>query len=815
LERPLDINWQKEALELLKGLYTVKKATDFNVIYTEAVNLAQKCAHADAAAIVRLEDKLTARVLHATPDFIEGLIDADLIASIIDKNEIVIMPGDCIAKDADNRIIFLPVSDRAFSGCFILSVDKTFGITEAFQEFLEYSWVGLKETTMLLQTYYFIEQLSTRFTAILSTIPEAIVFVDDRGKQGWVNAAACRLLGLGQENNTPTAIAAAMQQLRNTAVNQEDIIRSAEKLFSAPNQQIKDWEWIFGDPVKKVLHVSCVPASSANITGRLWVFDDVTQISLATTQLKELNTELAAKRQLADEQNMAKSDFLANMSHEIRTPMNGVIGMASLLMNTSLDLEQMDYVETIRISGEALLSIINDILDFSKIESGKMELESHPLSINTIIEETFDLLSIKANETGLDLLYYIDPSVPTEILADGVRLKQILVNLVNNGLKFTETGEILVTVNTRSHEGDIYNIEFTVKDTGVGIPKDKFHKLFESFSQVDSSTTRKYGGTGLGLAICQRLVTLMEGTIYAESMEGKGSSFIFNIKVPVSRRTTRYNTDKNKSVSLAGKSVLILDDNKTNLKILCIQCERWGMAPVLADNYNAAMAKLKEQKFDLGVIDLLMPEKNGIEVSRMIKEAHPGLPLILFSSAGYFPQDDQDAKSLFAAIMNKPVKQSLIERIFIDALSNHSKNNVEKRQAATPSYGSPINILVAEDNDVNQKMILRALDKLGYKADLAENGQEALGLLENKPYQLIFMDVMMPVLDGYEATREILQRYAGKERPVIIAMTANALTGDREKIMAFGMDDYISKPFKLNDVQEKLNLWMAKLLAKI
>lgn len=496
--------------------------------------------------------------------------------------------------------------------------------------------------------------------------------------------------------------------------------------------------------------------------------------------------------------------------------MNGIIGMTSLLMNTPMNAEQSDYLETMRVSGESLLSIINDILDLSKIESGKMTLEVRPVWIRNIVEDTLDLMSTKANEKGVDLLYYIDPSVPFEILGDEVRLKQILINLVSNGLKFTENGEILVTINTVSHDNDMYDLEFVVKDTGIGIPEDKYQKIFETFSQVDSSTTRKYGGTGLGLAICQKLVLLMDGSIRVKSKLGAGSSFIFNIHVPISRRPVKYNKEKSSLVPLQGKHVLILDDNKTNLKILKTQCEMWGMVPFVTSNYEEAIDTARGKSFDLAVIDLLMPEKNGIEVSRILKQVQPAMPLILFSSAGFFPDGEESARDIFAAVLNKPVKQAMIEQTLINVMSN----GTQTAPVATPitseivSEQSQIKILVAEDNEINQKMILRALSKLGYSAALAENGRIALDLLAKDTYQIVFMDVMMPEMDGYEATQHILDNYSPDQRPVIIAMTANALTGDKEKIIAFGMDDYISKPYKIQDIQDKLEHWKPKLLKK-
>lgn len=716
------INWTREALDFFVDLHPVKHQRDLNAIYKGSTDLVQKHAHATSAALILAEDDITSRVLYSSTGFLDGFVNADLIKNLIGGDQIVLTSGEALDRAHDATIVFLPVREKAFSGVFILYYEQGLQPTDEYMEFLSHVHLGLKGATLLIQTYYSIEQLTTRFNAILGTLPEGIVFADDIGKQGWVNAPAANLLQLNETHNSPADISAAMLHLRNKAVNQESIMREGMKLFSSPEKTIRNWQWIFGNPINKVLHVTCVPASSDNIKGRLWVFEDVTDIHLATEQLKELNVELDEKRKIADDQNKAKSDFLANMSHEIRTPMNGVIGMASLLVNTQLDEEQKDYVETIKISGESLLSIINDILDFSKIESGKMDLESNPLSICTVIEETYDLMGLKANEKGLDLLYYIDPAVPAEVMGDIVRIKQILLNLVSNGLKFTERGDILVTVKSLGNADDVYNLEFTVKDTGIGIPKDKFYRLFESFSQVDSSTTRKYGGTGLGLVICQRLVELMGGTIRAESEVNVGTTFIFNIKVGASRRTIHYNKEKTFAAKLKDKSILILDDNRTNLKILGTHCRHWGMKPVVADNYTDALVALSTTQFDLAVIDLLMPEKDGIEVTQMIKQSNPLLPVILFSSAGFLPAGGVDYKKLFAAILNKPIKQSQIERALIDVLSKTDKTQEKQdlivaeadtdTDIATPS----ISILIAEDNEINQKMILRALEKLGYKA---------------------------------------------------------------------------------------------------
>ncbi|GAA4460195.1 hypothetical protein GCM10023093_02430 [Nemorincola caseinilytica] len=819
METVQQANWLKEAVNFFVDLYPIKRQRDLNAIYREVTLLLQKYAHAQAAAIIRLEDSITARVLYASDNYISGFINATVIDEVVSIYEIRIANGALITKAPDDILVLIPVKEKAFTGVFALFIDKGTDVNDAFRQFLQHVWTGLKETAMLIQTYYSIEELSTRFNAILGTIPESIVFIDDSGRQGWLNGPAARLLHLNEDNNAPMAIAAAMQQLRNDAVNREDILKEAGQLFSSPNRSIKNWEWLFGTPVELALSVSCVPVRSTNISGRLWVFDDITEIYKANDMLKELNTELVEKRRIADEQNKAKSDFLANMSHEIRTPMNGVIGMASILANTQLTEEQADYVETIRISGETLLSIINDILDFSKIESGKMELEAQPLNIRTAIEETYDLLAMKAGEKGIDLLYYIDPMVPAEIHGDMVRLKQILMNLVSNGLKFTERGEVLVNVTSISNEQDDHILQFSVKDTGIGIPQDKFYKLFDTFSQVDSSTTRKFGGTGLGLAICRRLVALMGGTIKAESTVGVGSTFTFTISAKASRMAINYTArDKTNEQKLTGKRVLVLDDNITNLKIMQAQCELWHMLPLTTYSFDEAEAALRSTPFDLVMVDMLMPGKDGVEVARILKREYPQLPIILFSSAGYLPLDAAEMKELFAVVLHKPAKQAQIERAFIEALNMRSP---VARTGAEPIPTSPtrtqndtaqVKILVAEDNDINQKMIMRALEKLGYTADLAENGKIAVELLHSTRYQLIFMDVMMPEMDGYQATRIIRDMYGDRsDRPVIIATTANALTGDREKIFENGMDDYIPKPFKMQDIKNKIDEWTPKL----
>lgn len=808
-----NIDWDKELLDFFISLFDIKRQKRRLEIARLTTISTRKHTYADGAVMLFLEDKGTMYVLATDGEPLPEMPDAQTVNDIIDGDKVHIIPP---ATNDGPTIIYLSVNKIVFKATVAIRLNTMPENKEAFIRFLEKLHLGLEDMVHLVQSIYKIEAISTRFNAILETIPQGVVFVDDTGRNTWVNKKAATILNVKENANEPVVIAEAMRKLRESAINKDEIAREGAQLFSTKNYEIKDWKWIFGDPVTSVLNVSCTPAISENTKGRLWVFTDVTFLHLANEQLQELNIELAEKRKIAESQNKAKSDFLANMSHEIRTPMNGVVGMTSLLMGTELTEEQQDYVETIRISGETLLSLINDILDFSKIEAGKLELENQPFSISTVIEETYDLLSVKANEKRLDLLYNIEPNVPGEIIGDITRLRQVLVNLVSNGVKFTDKGEILVSVRVAGEPTDIYNIEFTVKDTGIGIPEDKYYRLFQSFSQTDTSTTRKYGGTGLGLAISQRIVNMMGGNIRVESEYGKGSSFIFNIQVPANRKAKLYNSRK-EDVVLKGKKVLILDDNATNLKILKTQCEMWEMQAYTYDMPEKALAAIPLIPFDIAVIDMVLNDGNGVEVAEAIKGNNPDihLPLILFSSQGSLSMQTYQ-KNLFAAILHKPTKHNQIRKVMIDVL----RKNVADKKPIIPTtiqsqpWQSNIHILVAEDNDINQKIIRKSLEKLGYISDIVFNGLEVLDALDKKHYDLIFMDVMMPEMDGYEATQRIVEMYDKERRPIIIAMTANAMDEDRKMAIGLGMDDYVSKPFRIEEIQAKIEYWLPQILKK-
>ena len=529
----------------------------------------------------------------------------------------------------------------------------------------------------------------------------------------------------------------------------------------------------------------------------------------------------------AEQANKAKSVFLATMSHEIRTPMNGIIGMAALLSETRLSHEQQEYTETIQNCGEGLLGVINDILDFSKIESGKMELENKDFDLRGCIEDVLDVFGSKASQAGLDLVYQLDYNVPQQIIGDSLRLRQILINLVGNSVKFTHHGEVFVGVHllhpdSHQYDNNTCTLGFEVRDTGIGIPEDKVAGLFKAFSQGDSSTTRKYGGTGLGLVISEKLVGLMGGSISVESQQGKGTTFSFTITTGVSVKSIpTYVTSS--MTGLEGKKVLVIDDNSTNRTILKNQLEHWKLIAVLARSAKEALEILspispKESGvlrtgFDLVLTDMEMPDMDGIQLAQAIKLSHPALPVILLSSVG-----DERARvhsDLFSSILTKPVKQNMLRQNILNCLRKQDKPVLDEKPArqllpADFSKQYPLRILIAEDNAVNQKLTERVLNKLGYKPEIADNGLEALQAVTQRSFDLILMDVQMPEMDGLEATRQIRLRVGDLGHPIIIAMTANAMQGDREECMQAGMDDYISKPVKLEILVERLELWASK-----
>ena len=530
-----------------------------------------------------------------------------------------------------------------------------------------------------------------------------------------------------------------------------------------------------------------------------------------STLLTRISEDLDEERKKVEAANRAKSDFLATMSHEIRTPLNAIVGMTSLLLDTALSPDQHEFASTIRTSSNALLFIINDILDFSKIEAGRVELEQRPFDLHECVNDVVNLFLEMSREKGLDILYMIHPQAPQVILGDENRLRQILLNLLSNAIKFTESGEITITVDSEAAaEKPFHQLHFSVQDTGVGVPPEQKEKLFQTFSQLDSSTTRKYGGTGLGLAISKRLADLMGGAMWVESegVKGKGSTFHFTIQVAEGEKPQR--TAPSGQVDIRHRRVLIVDDNASNLRVLSLQTHAWGMEEQFTSDPAEALEWIRSgHLYDIALIDHQMPQMDGVLLAKEIRKlrSEKALPLVLIGSTSSDPAEHE----LFSAQLLKPVRPSQLFDTMTSILSGSDicpgDNAVKEQSIFDPEMAQrlPLRVLLAEDHITNQKLALYTLAKLGYRADVASNGLEVLEALDRQDYNVILMDMQMPEMDGLAATRLIRERLSCSRQPRIIAMTANVTTADRQACYDAGMNDYLAKPIRIEELVAALN----------
>jgi two-component system, sensor histidine kinase and response regulator len=642
------------------------------------------------------------------------------------------------------------------------------------------------------------ESMQAFLASIVESSDDSIVGTDLNGRIMSWNQGSEKLFGYTAEEAIGRLITMLFPQDRQKDYEQVlNRIRRQEHMERFESVRVtKD-----GTPIPVLTIVSPIRDRSGRLQGVSAIYRDM-------TMEKRAAAELVRAKEAAEAASQAKSTFLATMSHEIRTPMNGILGMTELVLDTDVTTEQRESLDLVKLSTESLLSVINDILDFSKIEAGKLDFEAIPFDFRESLGETMKTLGFRAYQKGLELVYEVHPDVPAVVVGDAGRLRQILVNLVGNAIKFTERGEILVNVELESRTADTACLHYSVWDTGVGIPLDKQQKIFEAFSQADDSMTRKYGGTGLGLTICGRLVEMMNGRIWVESEMGQGSTFHFTscLSVPHATQTqaTRLQPEE-----LRGLRVLVVDDNLTNRRVMMGLLTQWGMKPKAVDGGRAALRALecaKEigQPFALVLLDGQMPDLDGFALAEKLRE-HPdwvGASIMMLTSADQLGDGARCLNLGISAYLVKPVRQSELLSKICNILEPAPKNHSSVTPwRVKPKIASETRVLVAEDNAVNQTLVRRLLEKRGYSMVVVGDGRAALAALEQDTFDIVLMDIQMPDMDGFAATAVIREQEQASGRHIpIVAMTAHALKGDPERCLAEGMDAYISKPIRTDEL---------------
>ena len=653
----------------------------------------------------------------------------------------------------------------------------------------------LRDVSANRQAQRQLKESEARFRGLAAAAPVGIFQTDADGRCLYVNERWCNIAGMNAQEAIGAGWLRALHPADRARVGQvwQDNV-SAGKAFELRYRFLRpdgSESWVLGNAIAS-------HGADGELNGHIGTVTDITDGYRQSQALERAKSEAEAATR-------AKSLFLANMSHEIRTPLNAVLGMTTLLLDTPMDEDQTDFARTIRSSGEALLEIINDILDYSKADVGKLELEQRPFNLRACVEESLDLVTPRALEKGLNLAYLIEEDTPEALVGDVTRVRQILVNLLSNAVKFTHHGEVFVSVEGEALDSESVRLRFAVRDTGIGIAADQLPRLFQSFTQVDASTTRKYGGTGLGLAITKRLAELMGGGASVQSEPGHGSTFTVTLQVKLAPSVEPAEFLQRNAPALIGKRILIVDDNLTNRRIVTKLALMWGMEPSTLPSALEALDRVRHgEQFDVAVLDMNMPDFDGVDLAKQIRRRRTAaeLPIIVLTSLGQRQTLQAGQGVGLSACLSKPIKAAQLFSTLVAVVEGRLVGPQEPEPP--PSERRPLRktlrVLVAEDHEINQRVAMRQLQHLGYEPDLAVDGRQALLAVSRKTYDVVLMDIQMPEIDGVQAARQIVRQRGANGLPRIIAMTANAMPGDREAYLSAGMDGYLAKPIDLADL---------------